>query len=205
MGSTAFSVGSTGLLGGFDGGRRCFGLLQLVGSRATFFGAVFEEGVHRFMEGALAATFLAADGIVVAVCFIESADGEHGAGGRIFVRGGFGLMADFERDAGGFESPEATHAPVVDGHDFDEMALGVVGRAEVGEEGVEVLGETVGGLFLDEDGLGEDGVATGVEGGVAFALFGFWTGGFLGVEAVGGEFAFRRQGYKFSRRRLIAI
>jgi len=121
--------------------------------------------------------------------------GEEGVGGGIFVEG-FG-----EGEAG---------RVVGSLREGVELGLGVIGALETPEDGGELVEEVeldwVGGVegffeFFDEDvvgggafvgearGLGAEAVFEGVLGGFVFALRGFWAGGFLGVAAVGGEFA----------------
>ena len=91
-----------------------------------------------------------------------------------------------------------------------ELVFGFVGALEPPEDGADLVEEFflegVGGAegfahFLDEDvvgggafvgetgGLGAEGVFQGVLGGILFTGGSFWARRFLGVGAVGGEFA----------------
>ena len=45
--------------------------------------------------------------------------------------------------------------------------------------------ETLAGFFVYEDAIGEEFLVLGVAGGVVFAPWGAWAGGFLGVCGVG--------------------
>jgi len=155
--------------------------------RASAGGLDFAETVRGAVPGAVEADFVAGEGFVGAGRMAEGAGGEHDLGGWFFVGGGGGLLALFVGEGGGFEGPAAEEAPAADGHGFDEVVLVLGGGLEAagigGEEGVEAGGRFAG----EEDGAGEEAVGDGVLGGVAFALGGAGTGGFLGVRTVAGE------------------
>ena len=155
--------------------------------RASAGGLDFAETVRGAVPGAVEADFVAGEGFVGAGRMAEGAGGEHDLGGWFFVGGGGGLLALFVGEGGGFEGPAAEEAPAADGHGFDEVVFVLGGGLEAagvgGEEGVEAGGRFAG----EEDGAGEEAVGDGVLGGVAFALGGAGTGGFLGVRTVAGE------------------
>ena len=108
----------------------------------------------------------------------EFAEGAGDAGNVVTL----GLGVEFLREEGVFDGPGAAEAPVGSGHLLDHAELDAIERAEAfevfGEEGVEALARFAG----EDDTVGEEAVAEGVEG---RAKLPFGGGGATGAGAVG--------------------
>ena len=119
--------------------------------------------------------------------------GEAGPGGRIDagVGGGefLGLNLNGVVNGGGFDVPDAAHAPIGVDHGFDVEEFGGAGGPEpvqiVGADGAE---EAV--LFVAEDdgAFGIESMTDGIPGCFRFSLGGFRPGGMLGVGLIRGDF-----------------
>ena len=145
---------------------------------------------------AVVTVFVAAEDVGMPIGIAEGADGEHGAGRGVvsgvqaigsFGSFGPGQAAGFVDNGGFFDSPDAELTPFADGHLLDQHALGGADGLKIGGNGVEQGGETVAGFVVNEDGVGEDAVASAVAGGVTFAYGASGAGGFEGVGTVSGD------------------
>lgn len=182
-------------LKGFQG----FGRRLRFGARILFAGCrVFFEAVAVFPEGAEGAFVLAAEHDLVALEEVQDVGGI-GQGAE-----GFGLDFAVGEAADGevagdefldeirFHTADAAEAVLGIGHLHHEMHFGRSGGLVFGDVGVAEGDEFFGGLVIEERGLGEEPVFQAVAGGAGFAIRGFWTGGFAGVQAPGSELSFRK-------------
>ncbi len=118
-----------------------------------------------------------------------------GVGGVVHIH--FAAVTDFAGDVGAFEGPDALLAPPAGDHFLDEGAF----DGGAGAEGVvkfsEELLET--GLVLagNDEALGEDGVADGIEGGIVLAGGGDGAARFGAIGARGGGAKRGDWGFRF--------
>ncbi len=99
--------------------------------------------------------------------------GESGEGvGHAVEAVGGGLGGDLLLQHSGFEGPGAAQTPVGRGHLLDHPQLEAVGGLEAIEIVAHEAFETLGGLVVEEEALGEEAVAGGVAGGTLFSFRG---------------------------------
>ena len=143
------------------------------------------------MELAIVLAFIAIGEIEMSgAFFVEGAEGEHGAGYRVFAGESFGLVVHFMSDPDGFEGPDSLLTPLVSGQFFHfDHFHGGFGLVR-GDEGVDESGKTDGRFAWNEDHTRQEAVAQVVARGASLAGGSFGAGGFQGVGPVGREFLF---------------
>jgi len=147
-------------------------------------GTEVEETLEGKVVLAVVAGFVAAEVVEEAGVVGEVAEGACGLGG---VLGGGevsefgGTVFGFVADDGAFETPGAEATPAGDGHAVDDVLFDFVGGLELGAEGFEEAGETLGGFVGQDYGSSEETVLGGVAGGVGFAFGGEGALGFGSV------------------------
>jgi len=155
--------------------------------------------LEQALEGAaidqVEAGFVAMDEVETAGIVGQGGEG----GGETFgIRGGgMEVVFEFLIEGGGFDGPEAAQAPDGGDHFLDQRLSGEVGGGEAAEEILVEFAEGVGGLVGEEDAVGQDAVAEGIEAGAALALGGFGAAGAGAVGAGGADAEFG--GWTFDR------
>jgi hypothetical protein len=147
-----------------------------------------EQGQEGAAIDQVEAGFVAMDEVETAGIVGQGGEG----GGKAFgLRGGgIQLVFEFLIEGSSFDGPEAAQAPDGGDHFLDEGLGGKVGGGETAEEILVEFAEGVGGLVGEEDAVGQDAVAEGIEGRAALALGGFGAAGECSVGAGGADATF---------------
>jgi hypothetical protein len=83
--------------------------------------------------------------------------------------GGGGLSGGGIEEAA-LDGPGAAGFPLRGGHIFDEGIFEVANGLEFPDQGLDEGLESVGGLAIEDDGVGEEAVLEGVQGGALFPI-----------------------------------
>jgi hypothetical protein len=147
-----------------------------------------EQGQEGAAIDEVEAGFVAMDEVETAGIVGQGGEG----GGEAFGLRGGGMEVVFEFliEGGGFDGPEAAQAPDGGDHFLDQSLSGEIGGGEAAEEILVEFAESVGGLVGEEDAVGQNAVAEGIEAGAALALGGFGAAGAGAVSAGGADAAF---------------